>query len=117
MERGSLTVEAAFVIPFILVVLMAVVEVVAAIGTHLELVAAAREGARVAATAPDPAQAATAARSVVGSGMRVQVLVVRPDVVGRQAQVTVSYDKPLISPLLSAITVPMRARAVMRVER
>jgi hypothetical protein len=49
--------------------------------------------------------------------MRVQVLVVRPDVVGRQAQVTVSYDKPLVTPLLSAITVPMRARAVMRVER
>lgn len=116
MERGSLTVEAAFVIPVVLVVLMAVVEVVAAIGAQLELVAAAREGVRVAATSPDPAQAVTAAREVLGSTAGATVTVTRPAVVGEPASVTITLDKPLVTPLLDGITVPLSARAVMRVE-
>ena len=113
-----MTVEAALVIPVILVVLMAVVEVIAAVGTHLELVAAAREGARVAATVADPAVAVQAARSTLGAnGGAVTVSVVRPSVVGRQAEVAVSYSKPLVTPLLDRLTIPLRARAVMRVER
>lgn len=113
-----MTVEAALVIPVVLVVLMAVVEVIAAVGTHLELVTAAREGARVAATVADPASAVNAVRSALGAdGFGVTVTVVRPSGVGRQAEVTVRYAKPLVTPLLSAVTVPLQARAVMRVER
>jgi Flp pilus assembly protein TadG len=111
-----LTVEAAFVVPVLLVVLMAVVEVVAAIGAQLELVAAAREGARVAATTPDPAEAARAVREVLGGAVGATVTVTRPAVVGRPATVTVTLDKPLVTPLLDGITVPLSARAVMRVE-
>jgi Flp pilus assembly protein TadG len=113
-----MTVEAALVIPVILVVLMAVIEVIAAVSTQLELVAAAREGARVAATAPDPSVAVSAARAVLGpSGTAATVSVVRPAVVGRQVRVTVALDKPLVTPLLGGISVPLQARAVMRVER
>jgi hypothetical protein len=111
-----MSVEAAFVIPVILVVLMAVIEVVAVINTQLGLIAAAREGARVAAVATDPAAAVEAAREVLGDLVAVRVSVVRPAVVGRDAEVTVSYDKPLVTPLLDGITVPLSSRAVMRVE-
>ncbi len=116
MERGSLTVEAALVIPVVLAVLIAVVEVIAVIGVQLEVVAAAREGVRVAATTPEPAAAVDAARSVLSNDAAV-VSVVRPHVVGRPAEVTVRLDKALVTPLLGGITVPLSARAVMRVER
>ena len=110
-----MTLEAAFVIPVVLVVLMAVVEVISVVGVQLELVAAAREGARVAAVSPEPAAAVEAARAVLGDRPAV-VSVVRPHVVGRSAEVTVRFDKPLITPLLGGITVPLTAHAVMRVE-
>lgn len=112
-----MTVEAALVIPVILVVLMAVIEVIAAVGTQLEMVSAAREGARVAATMPDPAQAVEAVRAVLGDGVKATISVTRPEGIGRQAEVVVSYDKPLLTPLLGGITFPLRARAVMRVEQ
>jgi Flp pilus assembly protein TadG len=115
MERGSLTVEAALVIPVILLVLIAAIEVVAAISTQLELVSAAREGARVAATTPDPAAAVAAARTVIGDSSAV-VSVTRPHVVGRQAEVVVELRKRLVTPLLGGVSIPLSARAVMRVE-
>jgi hypothetical protein len=37
--------------------------------------------------------------------------------VGRQAVVEIRLDKPLVTPLLGGFTVPLRARAVMRVEQ
>ena len=107
--------EAAFVIPVVLVVLMAVIEVVSVVGVQLELVAAAREGARAAAVASEPAVAVDAAREVLGDRPAV-ISVVRPHVVGRPAEVTVRFEKPLVTPLLGGITVPLSARAVMRVE-
>lgn len=118
-QKGSLTVEAALVIPVIFVVMMAMMELVGLVATRLELVAAAREGARVAATTPDPASAAAAAREALGGelGSRVAISVRRPSVVGEPATVEVRVAKPLITPLLNWITVPLSARAVMRVER
>lgn len=115
-ETGSATIEAALVIPVVLLVLVAVVELISLAATRLELVAAAREGARVAATTPDPAAAVAAAREVLGDGPAT-ISVVRPAVVGRPAEVVVSVDRPLVTPLLDVFTVPIRARAVMRVER
>lgn len=118
-QRGSLTVEAAFVIPVILVVLMAVIEITSLVATQLELVTAAREAARVAATVPDPSQAATAAREVLGPPLAsaVKITVSRPAVVGKPAVVVISFAKPLVTPLLDGIKVPLTARAVMRVEQ
>jgi hypothetical protein len=71
----------------------------------------------VAATTPDPAAAVTAARSVLGDDSRARVSVRRPAAVGRQAVVEIRLDKPLVTPLLGGFTVPLRARAVMRVEQ
>lgn len=118
-EKGSLTVETALVIPVILVVVLAAFEVVTLATTRLELVAAAREGARVAATAPDPAMAVAAARGALSGDLAgtATISVRRPSVVGQPAIVEVGVSKHLVTPLLDAISVRLSARAVMRVER
>lgn len=114
--RGSLTVEAALVVPVLLVVLAAIVEVVSLASTHLALVAAAREGARVAAVDPEPSRAVETVREALSGSPGVVVSVERDDVVGGVAAVVVTLEKPLVTPLLEAVTVPLRARATMRVE-
>ncbi len=117
-ERGSLTVEAALVLPVVAITLLAVVEVYSLLGTRMEMVAAAREGVRVAATVPDPSAAVRAARQVLGDiAPLARVLVRRPDVVGRLAEVEVTVRVPLATPLLRSMSVEMTTRAVMRVER
>lgn len=115
-EQGSLAVEAALVLPLILVVLISAIEVTSVATTQLGLIAAAREGARVAAVTPEPEEAVRAVRRVLSGSSPVRVEVERPTAVGEPATVVVSVDKPLATPLLESITVPLRARAVMRVE-
>lgn len=117
-ERGSLTVETALVIPIVLVVVIAVFEVTALALTKLEMVAAAREGARVAATVPDPARAVQAVRAALGDSLSATatVSVKRPMVSGRPAEITIRVTRRLRSPLLDAIVVPLESRAVMAVE-
>ncbi|MCA1735803.1 MAG: pilus assembly protein [Actinobacteria bacterium] len=90
-ERGGVALELALTIPTLILVLLAVLEVVVVARIQLELVAAAREGARVAATNPDPAAGLTAATSTLSSELagKVSVTVTRPAVVGRPATVTV----------------------------
>lgn len=118
-ERGSLTVEAGLVLPIVLVVGLAVFELVALATTRLELTAAAREGARIAATVPDPSRAVEAVREALGGplGDEVRVTVVRPAVVGRLASVELELDRPLRTPLLDRMRVPLSVRAVMRIEQ
>ena len=118
-QDGSLTVEAALLIPLILVVALACFEVVAVVSVRLEMVAAAREGARVAATVPAPERAVEAVRETLGGdlGDRARVTVRRSAVVGSPAVVAVAVVQPLRTPLLSAIRVPIRVEATMRVER
>lgn len=117
-DRGSLTVEAALVIPVVVLVVVAVFELVAVTVTKLELTAAAREGARTAATDPDPAAAVARVRTVLGAelGSSARVTVARPTVVGELAEVVVRVERPMRAPLLDALTVPIEARAVMAVE-
>jgi Flp pilus assembly protein TadG len=112
-------VEAALVIPLILVVALACFEVVSVVSVRLDMVAAAREGARVAATVPAPERAVAVVREVLGNdlGRRAQVTVRRSAVVGSAAVVTVEVVQPLRTPLLSAVRVPLRVEATMRVER
>ncbi len=105
-------------LPVIAVVLLAIVEVFSLVGTRLDMVAAAREGARVAATVPDPSQAARVARDVLGDlAPLARVIVRRPDVAGRMAEVEITVRRPLVTPLLRSIEVELRSRAVMAVER
>ena len=116
-DRGSAVVEFALVLPAVALVLLAAVEVVVVARTHLELLSAAREGARVAATTPDPAKAVEAARASLGDSLASQarVTVTRPGVVGRAAVVVVAVPHRLAGFLLGGATLELSARAVMRV--
>lgn len=117
-DRGSLTVEAALVLPIVLLILLASFELASLAMTRIELVAAAREGARVAATVADPARAVAATRAALDEPLNAiaRVSVRRPQVSGRQAVVVVEVQRSLRTPLLDAIVVPIVARAVMVVE-
>lgn len=116
-DSGSAAVEFALVLPLVLLVLLAVTQVAMIARTQLELANAAREGARQAATAPDPAEAVEAVRRALGPDVasRVRVQVRRPHVVGRSAEVTVELPVRLAG--LAGMTVRLHSRAVMRVER
>ncbi len=112
-------VEFALVLPLVVLVLLGAVEVVSAGRTYLEAVNAAREGARRAATVPDPARAAAAARAALGpeAAAQARVAVTRPHVVGAVARVEVSVPHRVRLPLLGGPTLTVSARAAMRVER
>jgi Flp pilus assembly protein TadG len=113
-----MTVEAAMVLPLILLVLLAAFEITVLAVTKLELVAAAREGARVAATVPDPARAVDAVREALDPELAAEaaVSVSRPTVSGRPVEVVVTIVRHLKTPLLSMFTVPLSGTAVMVVE-
>jgi hypothetical protein len=86
--------------------------------TQIELVAAAREGVRVAAVNPDPARALAVTRGALGGrGDDARIRVHRPHIVGRVAEVTVTLERHFALPLLGRFSVPLAARAAMRVER
>jgi len=109
-------VEFALVVPVVIVVILAVAEITTVARLQLELGQAAREAARVAATVPDPAQAVDAARMALGADLadRTSVAVERPSVVGRPAVVELTLPHRVA---VLGLVVPLRASAVMRVER
>ncbi len=112
-------VEFVLVLPALVLVLLAVVEVTVVARTQYELVHAAREGARMAATVSDPSravQAVQAALDPVVAG-RVRVTVERPGSVGSNAVVTVVLAHRLGARILGGLQLDLRARSVMRVER
>lgn len=118
-DRGSATVEFVLVLPLIVLVLVACLEVAALARARVVVVAAAREGARVAATHPDPAEAVEAVKTALGEGLgaSARVSVARPHTVGRPATVEVNVRQSLASPFLEAWSVTLTGRATMRVER
>lgn len=118
-QRGSVTVEFVLVLPLIVLVLVACLEVASLARARVTVVAAAREGARVAATHPDPAEAVDAVRNALGDelGRVARVSVSRPHVVGRAATVEVEVPQPLIGPFLDGFRVNLTGRSTMRVER
>jgi len=111
-------VEFALVLPLIIILVMGVVEVSVAARSQLEVVSAARVGAREAATSPDPARAANAARAELGApGSRARIEVTRPHVVGARATVSVRLPHTVAAPLFGGFTIELSARASMRVEQ
>lgn len=111
--------EFVLVLPLILLVLVACLELAALSRARVEVVAAAREGARVAATHPDPAEAVAAVRVALGEakGSVARISVTRPHVVGRPATVAVAVRQALVSPFLDSFSVTLTGRSTMRVER
>lgn len=118
-ERGSAVAEFAIVVPLVLVVLLASVELVSVARLQLEVTHAAREGARQAATDIDPATAVDAVRASLPPNLAAdaRVSVSRPHRVGGSAEVTVRLPYRFLSALFGGLAVELSARAVMRVER
>lgn len=117
-QRGSAVVEFALVLPLMLVLLLGVVEVAVIARTEIELVHAAREGAREAAASPDTARASAAVRAALGSrAVDARIAISRPSTVGRLATVTVEVPYRVATPIFGGFTVTMTSKASMRVER
>jgi len=116
---GQSTVELALVLPFIVLVLLAVLQLGVILQDQLMVTHAAREAARAASVSSD-ADAATRAAAAAGplDPGRLEVTVAGRAGPGSLAQATVRYragtDVPLIGPLLHDID--LRADASMRVE-
>ena len=109
--------EFVLVLPLVLLLVVGVAEVVVVARTSLQLAAASREGARVAAAAPDPARAIEATRRVLGRELarHARITVRRPPVVGKPAEVTVAVSHTLL-PVLGGLRIPLESTSTMRVE-
>ena len=118
-DRGSVTVEFFFVVPLLIVVLAAGIQVISVARTRIELLGAVREGARVAATTPDPSRAVEAVRNAMSpeDRDRVRISVSRPGIVGRPAKVTARFRHVFPIPFIEDFGVEVRASASMLVER
>lgn len=118
-ERGQATVEAALVLPLVVLLLLGVVQIGLLVRAEVLVTHAAREAVRAAAVDPDP-DAATRAATTASSldAERMKVTVQGRDGPGSRVQVEVTYtaptDVPLIGGLLGDVT--LQATATMRVE-
>lgn len=118
-ERGQATLELAFCLPILLVLLGVVVEVGLLAGDKVRLEHAAREAARTAAVESDTSPVEAAARA--GGLENLQVKVTPSSdarVQGEPVTVTVAYSPsghvPIVGSLFSG---EMTASAQMRIER
>lgn len=115
---GAATVELALVLPLVVILLAATVEIGVVARAQIELVNAAREGARTAAVSPEPADAVAAAQAALGAaGAEARIAVTRPQVVGELASVQVAIRHRLAPYVVGGTTVELSASAAMRVER
>lgn len=114
-----MTVEFFLLIPLVIFVLVAGLQVVSVAKARIDLLAAVREGARVAATTPDPAKAVSAVQAALPPSVRdhVRISVSRPSVVGAPARVSARMRHLLGVPFPSDFGVDLSASATMLVER
>jgi Flp pilus assembly protein TadG len=116
--RGSAVVEFALVVPLILVLVMGIAEVAVVARTELQLVSAAREGARQSATSPDTGLAVAAARNALGgAGANARVSVSRPAAIGEPTTVTVRLRHRVATPIFGGFPIDLSASISMRTER
>jgi hypothetical protein len=116
-DGGQAVVELALVLPFVCLVLLALVQVGIVVHTQLLVVHAAREGVRAAAVDADPSAAGVAAAG--GAPLDVRHLDVETERAGdHRVRVRVRYtlvtDVPLVGSLIG--DVDLHAEAVMRIE-
>lgn len=118
-DQGGVTIELFLVLPIVVLVLVAGLQLAGAARARIELVGAVREGARVAATSPDPAKAVAAVQAALAPELRdrTRISVSRPSVVGSPARVTATTTHELGPPFPSGFGVDLSASASMLVER
>lgn len=114
-----MTIEFLLVIPMAVLVVVAGLQVISVAKARIELVGAVREGARVAATTPDPAKAVEAVQAALPPDVRhvTRISVSRPSVVGSPARVTARTRHQLGPPFPDSFRFDLTASASMLVER
>lgn len=117
-QRGNAVVEFALVMPLVLVLLLGLIEVAVIARTEIQLIYAAREGAREAAASPETSRASAAVRAALGAhAPDARISISRPSTVGRLVTVTVEVPYRVATPIFGGFTVTMTSKASMRVER
>jgi Flp pilus assembly protein TadG len=118
-ERGQATVEVVLVVPFVVLLALAVVQVGVLVNDQLLVTAAAREAVRAASVSLHDADARRAAESVgrLDHG-RLQLAVTREAGDGAAVQVALTYAAPTLVPVVGALLpdVTLSAHAAMRGE-
>lgn len=117
--RGQATVEVVLVLPVVIGLVLAVVQIGLVARDQLLLIHAAREAARAAAVDPTPDGASSAARAA--GGLRPDRLGVDLGPVGGPGQrlvVTVRYAAPTEVPLVGLLVpdIPLRSDVTVRIE-
>lgn len=116
-ERAQASVEFVLVLPLVMLVLLAMLQVGLFMLEHLKVSGAAREGAREAAVTPDRSRIQNAARRAA-PGMDLTVRIQRGPRRGDPAQVGVSAPAsrlPLVGYVVAGRSI--RAGATMRIEK
>ncbi|MGI9586058.1 MAG: TadE family type IV pilus minor pilin [Acidimicrobiia bacterium] len=110
--------EFALVIPLVLTLVLGVVELAVVARSEIQLVHAAREGARQSAASPDTSAAVAAVRRALGGdGSKARVAVSRPTTIGDPTTVRVTLPYNVLSPFIGGYPIELHAAATMRVER
>lgn len=114
-----MTIEFFLLLPVVLVMLLAGVQVVAAAQVRVELQGAVREGVRVAATTPDPAKAVEAVAAALdpARAAAASISVTRPSLPGQLASVTATLRHTVHLLFLPDLAFDITARAAMRTEK
>ncbi len=120
-QRGSAAVEFALILPLVMVMVLALLQVGLVVKDQLVVVGAARAGAREAAVSPDDERAREAARdaAVTLRSDQLDVDVRRDGGVGTAVVVTVRYPAPAVVPFVHWLfpsTIQLQAAATMRQE-
>ena len=119
LDGGQASVEAALVLPVVVLALLLVLQTGLLIRDQVLVTHTAREGARVAAVEADEDAAVEAARSAAGLDPdRLSVEVGTPLASGERVRVEIRYRAPIVVPVLSALLddVVLTATVTVRVE-
>jgi len=99
-DKGQAAVEFAIALPLVVVLLLGIIQVVLVAGDQIALELAARDGARAASVAADPA---SAARRGAMAATTLRALDVATSTNGAHVTVTVGYTNPTNVPLIGAV--------------
>jgi Flp pilus assembly protein TadG len=115
-DRGQAVVELALTIPFIVLLLLAIIQLGLVVRDEILTVHASREAARVGAV--DPSRDAPRRAAIRSSGLdprRMSVFVSDRGAPGSTLTVTIRYSAPTEVPLVGAFLPDIRLRAVAAV--